>query len=75
MTVPEHSSVEEAISHATEDKFELVKSSSLSGGSINRSQCIRGKDGREFFCKEMTFHFTFFRGEGGHLKKFQRLIP
>ena len=26
MTVPEHSSVEEAISHATGDKFELVKS-------------------------------------------------
>ena len=70
MTVPEHSSVEEAISHATGDKFELEKSSSLSGGSINRSQCIRGKDGREFFCKENDISFLpFFEAEARALKE------
>ena len=64
MTVPEHSSVEEAIS-MLRDKFELVKSSSLRESLTANDQ----QDGREFFCKEKTFIFTFFRGRGRALQE------
>ncbi len=54
------SSIEEAISRSTAEEFQTDKSSSLSGGSISRSQCITGKDGRKFFSKENELAFSVF---------------
>ena len=63
-------SVSEAISQFTGNEFIIDKSSSLSGGSISRSQCIIGKDGRRFFCKENDLSFlTFFEVEATALKQ------
>lgn len=62
--MPVYSSIEEAISQATKEKFSSQESSSLSGGSISRSQCIKGNDGRVFFCKENDISFlSFFEAE------------
>ena len=58
------SSIPEAISQSTGKKFETDRSSSLSGGSISRSQCLTGHDGRVFFCKENDLAFLpFFEAE------------
>ena len=64
------SSIEEAISRSTAEEFKTDKSSSLSGGSISRSQCIKGKDGRRFFSKQNELSFsTFFEVEAIALKQ------
>lgn len=64
------SSIEEAISRSTAEEFKTDKSSSLSGGSISRSQCITGKDGRRFFSKQNELSFsTFFEVEAIALKQ------
>ena len=64
------SSVPEAITQSTGKIFETDTSASLSGGSISRSQCITGKDGRQFFCKENEIAFaSFFEVEATALKQ------
>ena len=68
--MPVYSSIEEAISQATKEKFSSQESSSLSGGSISRSQCIKGNDGRVFFCKENDLSFlSFFEAEAKALQE------
>lgn len=68
--MPDYSSIEEAISQSTKEKFLRQESSSLSGGSISRSQCIKGRDGRVFFCKENDLSFlSFFEAEAKALQE------
>lgn len=66
----EYSSIAEAISQVTKEKFQTENSTSLAGGCINRSHRIIGKDCREFFCKENSLDFLpFFEAEAQALRQ------
>ena len=56
--------IDKAISNATGHEFKSLEFSELSGGSISRSQRIKGTDGRTFFCKQNKLPFLpFFEAE------------
>ena len=72
LSMSHFSSIEEAISQSTNEEFKMAKSAPLSGGSISRSQCISGKDGRQFFCKANELSFLpFFQAEAVALKQIE----
>jgi protein-ribulosamine 3-kinase len=61
---PSFPSVAEAISEATETSFTTEENTAISGGCINQTSRLKGKDDRIFFLKQNNLDFlSFFESE------------